>query len=54
MVLHQPHFDIGRTWTFDLQNAVIEETRCTVRGEGDIDIDGMSANVTSIYTEQGQ
>ena len=54
LVLHQPHFDIGRTWTFDLQNAVIEETRCTVRGEGDIDIDGMSANVTSIYTEQGQ
>lgn len=23
--VHQPHFDNGRTWTFDLQNAVIEE-----------------------------
>lgn len=25
LVLHRAHFDNGRTWTFDLQNAVIEE-----------------------------
>lgn len=25
LVFHRAHFDNGRTWTFDLQNAVIEE-----------------------------